>query len=172
VGMAYKVNPGVHDVVATNGQVVEQARVELDEGQAREVVLHLTPPPPEPEAPAPADDDDAIHPLVWAGLALTVAGGVAGSVTGALALDKHAEVAQRCPDGQCPPDTHEDLDAGLTLGTVSTILFAAAGVGAAAMTVGLFLPYEDGDDGDDGEPAESNAWLRLGPGWVTLVSTW
>ncbi len=158
----------MHDVVATQGEIVEQARTELDEGEAREVVLHLTP-PPEPEERPQHDEGGGIHPLVWAGLALTGAGAVAGSVTGALALDRHAEVATRCPDNQCPPDTHDDLDGGLALGTASTILFVASGVGAAATVVGLFLPY-DGEDDDSSR--ETGLWLHLGPGRVTMGTTW
>lgn len=158
VGSPYKVNPGVHQVLATAaGGAEARAQIHLDEGQAREVVLNLvTPAPAKPEPQAESET----HPLVWAGLGLAGLGAVAGSITGGLALSKHADVAIRCPGGQCPPETHDDLSAGLTLGTVSTIMFVAAGVGAAAAVVGLFLPY--GDEPGSAE-AVSGLWLGIAP---------
>jgi hypothetical protein len=173
VGSPYKVNPGVHEVIAVaDGGVEERAQVNLDEGGAREVVLHLSlPVATEPEPGGAGSEDDAgseTHPLVWVGLGLAGVGAVAGSVTGALALDKHAEVASQCPDRQCPPETHEALDTGLTLGTVSTAMFVVAGAGAVATVVGLFLPY---GDPSGSASSDDGAWLRVGPTGVVFGGT-
>ncbi|MDB4993985.1 MAG: hypothetical protein JWM74_1417 [Myxococcaceae bacterium] len=65
---------------------------------------------------------------------------VAGSVTGILALSKHADLANNCkgPDGTCTDSSkvkQSDLDTYHTMGTISTIGFIVAGVGAVAGTV-------------------------------------
>ncbi len=65
---------------------------------------------------------------------------VAGSVTGILALSKHADLANNCkgPDGTCTDATkvkQSDLDTYHTMGTISTVGFIVAGVGAVAGTV-------------------------------------
>jgi hypothetical protein len=48
-------------------------------------------------------------------------------------------------------------------------MFVVAGAGVVATAVGLLLPY---DAGEDDEPSDGDAWLRLGPGWVSVGHTW
>ena len=98
---------------------------------------------------------------------LAGAGAIVGSITGALAMSKYGAVAPQCRDNQCPPETHGDIDAGRTMGTVSTISFIVAGVGAAAGVVGLFFPLEAGDEPATDTEA-SAAEIGLGPGFVTF----
>jgi hypothetical protein len=73
---------------------------------------------------------------------------VAGSVTGILALSKHADLANNCkgPDGTCTDATkvkQSDLDTYHTLGTISTVGFIVAGVGAVAGTVLILTAPKD-----------------------------
>jgi hypothetical protein len=174
IGAPMKLNPGSHTVVATSVDGDEQTvTVELMEGDEREVTLQLDAPPPADDAVA---SETQTNPLVYAGFAVGGAGLIVGAVTGALAIDKYGEVAPQCPAGQCPPETHDDIDAGTTLGTVSTVGFIVGGVGLAAGIVGIFLPLESGTDaGEEGAEAEvedTALWLRLGAGHAKLGLRW
>ena len=169
LGAPIKLNPGTHEIVATSSDGVEDRdSVDLQEGMTREVSLRLEPPEAAPE-PSGGDetggDDTMINPVVWVGFGLAGAGVIVGSVTGALAMSKYGAVAPQCQNNQCPPETHGDLDSGKTMGTVSTVSFIVAGVGAAAGVVGLFFPLESGDaDADD----DADVALGFGPGFVTV----
>ncbi|MBW2523207.1 MAG: hypothetical protein JRI23_03490 [Deltaproteobacteria bacterium] len=158
VGRPFKVNPGEHEIVARSGDQEDRVVVTVAEGETRDVRLAVdagVSTEADTTTGAPGSDP-GIHPLTWVGLGVGAAGVIVGTITGALALDKHAEIAPRCPAGSCPPDTHDDLDAGLTLGTVSTVSFIVGGLGAAVATVGLLLPV-------GGDEATDAAWLRVSP---------
>jgi hypothetical protein len=158
-----KLNPGTHTVVAKgpNGSAAEKT-VNAAEGSAVDVTLELD----EPKEEAPVEDtsssDDgatSINPMVYIGFAVGGAGLIAGAVTGALALSKYSDVAPQCPNNRCPPETHEDIDSGETLGTVSTVMFIVGGVGVAVGVVGLFLPLSSDEEA---------AWLRVSPSSVQV----
>ncbi|MEM1032364.1 MAG: hypothetical protein AAF928_10500 [Myxococcota bacterium] len=157
IGVAYKLNPGAHEVVARNGRAVARAQITVDEGEAREASLVLDLPPPDAAPPASARTWTP-HPLVWVGVGLSGAGLLAGTVTGALALDRNATVAPQCPDRVCPPETFDDLREARTLGDTSTAMFVVAGVGAAITVVALFLPYDDESE----DEAARGATLAVG----------
>jgi hypothetical protein len=78
-------------------------------------------------------------PLVFAGAGLAVSGLVVGGVTGLLAMAKASTVKDNCHGTVCDPSVRGDVSSGRTLGNVSTVAFAAAGVGAALGIVGLAL---------------------------------
>jgi hypothetical protein len=145
-----KVNPGTHRVVVRQGarsKVVETLIARAEEKELR-VVL--------PEAESVGTN--GVHWLTWTGLSLVVGGGVAGGVTGALALDRANEVAAGCPAGQCPPALHDTLDSANALAIGSTVSFAVGGAGLAAMVVGLFLPTSQNSSQD--------VTFHVGPSWV------
>jgi hypothetical protein len=77
-------------------------------------------------------------PLAYAGVGLAAVGVVVGGVTGGLSLAKIGSVKDKCNGTLCPPTVDGDLQSARTLGTVSTVAFIAAGVGAVAGAVGLF----------------------------------
>jgi hypothetical protein len=87
-----------------------------------------------------------------AGLGVGVVGLVVGATTGILTLVRAADLKSKCTDGVCPTDA--GLDGAQALGTVSTIAFVVAGVGAAVGVGSLLLV------GDRPE-ARKGAWLRL-----------
>jgi hypothetical protein len=77
-------------------------------------------------------------PLAYAGVGLAAAGLVVGGVTGGLSLAQVGSVKGKCSGTLCPTGVDGDLQSARTLGTVSTVAFVAAGVGAVAGAVGLF----------------------------------
>jgi hypothetical protein len=101
--------------------------------------------------------------LAYAGVGLAGAGLVVGGVTGGLALARVGSARSQCPAMVamvCPLGIDSDVRAAQTFGTVSTIAFVAAGVGAAAGAVGLFVwPRR--------EQAATHARMDVAP-WVGL----
>jgi hypothetical protein len=80
--------------------------------------------------------------LMYGGAGLAAAGIVVGSITGAMTISKASDVTQQCENDICAPSARDGLDRATTLATVSTIGFIAAGVGVAAVVVGLLLPKQ------------------------------
>jgi hypothetical protein len=149
----YKLNPGKHVVTARRGSASKRVDVDLPEGETREVTIELSgstesapvaqpvspAPPPTPDAPA----ETRTNPLVYVGAGLAATGLVVGSITGIMAISSYSDAAPSCSaDKKCPPEVHDDIDAGETAGTISTIAFIAAGAGAATAVIGLLMPVE------------------------------
>lgn len=140
-----KQNPGKHTVVA-RGPKTDTMTVEIVSGQTQDITLtvkaadkpKVEAPPPPVEAPPPAPAKSPfLRPLSLAGFGLAGVGLIAGGITGALTLSKGGSVKDKCVDNRCPPDTHDDLSSAKTMGTISTISFAVAGVGAVIGVVGV-----------------------------------
>lgn len=72
-------------------------------------------------------------------LGVGAAGLLMGGITGGLALGKHSDITQSCPDGHCPPDQKSniqpEIDSYNTMGAISTVGFIAGGVLAATGVV-------------------------------------
>ena len=169
-----RVDPGHHVVTAKVGEGPE-ARVEVDvkESQLVDVPIAVIAPSssssaivePPPVVVTPSAKNDAktearTNPLVWAGFGLGAAGLVAGSITGVIAFSKTSTVKDECPTKTCTPSQQSDIDAAKRFGTISTISFAVAGVGAIVGVVGLL-------SGGSREPAPSpsaNVSWWIGPG--------
>lgn len=152
----------------------------MKEGETRTVELKIVfaggsaapPPTATPVAPAtggglsqdtgatPAQSSSVRPALVYGGFGLAAAGVIAGSVTGVMALSKASSVKNACAGLDCPRSVDGDLSSGRTLGTVSTIAFIAAGVGAATGVIGLALhPHQE-------SAGATTAWVApwVGPG--------
>jgi len=93
-----------------------------------------------PERDVPPTRDGTRAALIYGGAAVAGVGFVVGTISGLIASSNASTVKDGCPDGRCPPALHDDLDRAQTFGTVSTISFIGAGVGAALFGVGLFMP--------------------------------
>ena len=124
-------NPGRVSVRATLDGREVKAEVELAEGQSRTLSLDLAKlaapekkPQPRPSAAA------GTSPWVYVGFGVAGAGVLVGSVSGGVALSKASAAKEDCVDDRCPPSTHDDIDSGRTWGTVSTVSFIVAAVGA------------------------------------------
>lgn len=159
LGEPVAMNPGKHTIVAKNADgIAKSAEVDLVERDAKSVTIELpaaephvieaavTPPPPDPSRSAWVEHDHratrstAADVLVYGGFGLAVVGVAVGSVAGGLTLSKADTVKPQCANSVCDPAARSDLDAARTLATVSTVGFAAAGVGLACGVVGLVLP--------------------------------
>ncbi len=147
LGVARATNPGTRVVrVEAEGYGPETRSVRLAEGARDRVEITLartqaavaawrTPPrqQPAPRREARADSDNG---LAYASLAVGGLGLAAGAVTGALALNKHADLDAVCNGGSCPASSRDDIDAYHRLGIASGIGF---GVGVLGLGTGLTL---------------------------------
>ena len=88
---------------------------------------------------------------------------VAGGVTGFLAFQKTDEVKDLCGGAQCPEKYAGEVDAALSLGTASTVLFAMGGLGAATGLILTFTVGVDGGEGESKENEEKAAQVRVRP---------
>jgi hypothetical protein len=140
-------NPGPHVITLSKGGSERTTEVTLEESQTRDVVLDATglsnPEGKDEQKPLVVEPKSETNPLVWVGFSVAGAGVVVGSITGLMAISKHSDVVSRCTDNLCPPDTHDDIDSGQRLGTISTISFVIAGIGAGVGVYGLLNPKSD-----------------------------
>lgn len=101
------------------------------------VLFVLAARPAHAQEPAPAGDESQAQ---WiAGWVVTGLGGaafIAGTVTGALALHKHQQLAVLCPARTCEPPLHGDVDQFNALRMAATVSIAVAG---AALVGGVTL---------------------------------
>lgn len=181
IGEARKVNPGKHVVVANAGATDARAEVVLAESEERTISLEVTapkstPPVAEPVKPTPAPasalapapaPESHLRATTWIGLGLIGVGVIAGGVTGGIAWSKASSARKVCVDGACPPSVHDDIDAGKTMGTISTISFAVAGAGAILTVVSLAMG-DDGAAAKDRAPKSASLRPLLGLGSIGL----
>jgi hypothetical protein len=141
------VNPGKHELLASGeGYLEGKKSFSIGEGDTLEVEIELEEAPETPEAapdeatPEAAETPQASwrKPATYAAFGVGGAGLVVGSIAGVLAITKHSKLADACADGHCPPSRENDVQSYRTAGTISTIGFVVAGVGAAAGVVLIF----------------------------------
>jgi hypothetical protein len=80
--------------------------------------------------PTPGHSSNKTYALVAFGVG--GAGLVVGAITGIIAVGKHSDLDKQCTGGTCSPDLQSKVDSYKTMGTISTVGFIVAGVGAAA----------------------------------------
>jgi hypothetical protein len=152
------VNPGHHVITAANKDGVEKkGEIDVVERDRKTLDIEL----PEESKTPPVDPNTGnqnannlslpLLPLLdkgggpgtaimIGGFALAAVGAGVGTVTGLMTLSKADSVKPQCENGKCDPSVKSDLDSGKTLGLVSTISFAAAGVGVVVAIVGIAWP--------------------------------
>ena len=148
-GRSLELDPGPHALqFDLPGAVSIQRTIVLTEGEKRRRVAirfakadRRRPRSPEPPGASSSDGPASgpIWPLVVGGFAVGGAGLVVGTVTGAIALDERASLADSCPNDLCPDDLRDDYRRARTLANVSTLSFIAATVGATVGVVSLFV---------------------------------
>lgn len=167
LGIARKVDPGHHVVVATAAGAKEtRGEVDLAEGQSRELTLTLETSADAPPVGAagttastvsttttattgaPGTDDSTAttrgtSTLTYVGFGVAGAGLVVGSVAGLLAFSKLPAAKDGCVDNRCPPSAQSSLDASKSWGTISTIGFVVAGAGAAVGVISLLSGHPE-----------------------------
>lgn len=178
------VDPG-HHVIKVHGKGASaQLEIDVKEGEQRAVDVPLIADAPV-SAPAPviaptsvtADVAPAeqskgklvLSPLVWGGFGVGAVGVVVGGITGAIALGEASTVKSECPNGQCPPAAHGDLNLTNAMSTTSTIAFVVGALGVGVGVVGLFMSKR--------EPANTVVWLQelrvgVGPGTLSMRGAW
>ncbi len=177
LGRRHAVDPGLRAVrVTASGFVSSDQSVTLREGEERELSLTLERPPSidlsEPSnEPRPVGHEREHSTLpMWAAFGAGGAGLVVGTVTGAMALGAHADLAKQCPgpDGKCPSASEEeqrrlsgDLSRYHTLGTISGIGFV---VGLAGVATGVVLFVKD----RSAEANQASITPLIGPGSIGL----
>jgi hypothetical protein len=90
------------------------------------------------------------------GMALGGASLAAGAITGFMALGKHSDLTNKCPNNTCTSDVQSDVDSYHSLGTISTITFIAGGVLAGGGAVLFFTAPK-------GQPAGPQTGLSVTP---------
>jgi hypothetical protein len=105
-----------------------------------------------PDAP-PVKSARSIHPLVWAGAGVGVAGLIVGAVGGGLSLSTVNDLKKICPESlgdnghvKCPTNVDAEKSKANTLANVSNVGFAFAGAGAILAGVGIGLSFRHNDE--------------------------
>jgi hypothetical protein len=174
LGKPLPFDPGVYTVRARIGDNPETSeRVELQERARKTVTLD-----PSAGQPTKTEEKPSGGTMLPAAIAYSLGGAalVAGGVTGFLAFRKTDEVKDLCGGDRCPEQYAGEVDAALSLGTASTVLFALGGLGAAAGLVLTFTVGLDGDESVDSKENEEKAaqvQLRpyVGPAAVGVIGT-
>ena len=170
------IDPGAHILVATRGDWRHEQRFSIAEGEVLDLRVEASPPPaaaapqpPPPKVAVPPDEQDAeptssvLRPLGWTAIGIGGASLVAGAVTGLLALDRKSSLDEGCVNFDCPPATHDDVDAFEALRIASTVTIIVGGALAiAGVTLVVTAPSDD-------EPAAPSVSLRLAPVGAELM---
>lgn len=149
LGLKRPVDPGSHVVKAeAPGFKPAETTFQVAESGSAQAKLKLeksTDAPAVAGTPQPGDDHNKSveigtgkkpdKTLAYVALGVGGAGLVFGAVTGVLALGKHGDLADKCPDSKCPNDVSGDVDSYKTMGTLSTVGFVVGAVGVAAGAV-------------------------------------
>ncbi len=159
------VNPGSRVVSAqAAGFETETKSVMVKERDLTKVLLSLR-----PEGQGGGDSGPGVdwrYPTI--AFAVGGAGLIAGTITGVLALGKANDFKDKCPSQtNCNEKDRPLQDRSKLYGTISTVGFAVAGVGAAAGVVLIFFgPRKSASasmEGTSAAPAEEPTGLLLSP---------
>ena len=177
VGAERPTDPGEHVLVATAvGMKKAEQKFEISESETKTVTITLEPDPnykpPAPPVPVgPKAPQGRDLTLAWVSVGVGAAGLAVGGIFGGLALVKKGSLDGECtPDKICGLGAQSDLDAAQAFGTISTVGFVVAGVGAAAAVIFFLWPAPKAEPT---APPKSGVFLRpiLGPGSVGLAGS-
>ena len=159
LGLKRPVDPGQHVVKsAADGYKAAETNFSVAEGGSADAKLKLeqvagaaaaVPPGGEPGGDTgPQTGKGSNKTLAIVAFGVGGAGLVFGGITGILAIGKHGDLNDKCPGGTCPASAQSDVDSYKTMGTLSTVGFIVAGVGAAAGVILLVTsPKESASNG-------------------------
>ena len=175
-GRPIEINPGLrrfrfqHD----GSRSIEKQLLIVEGAKARQIDLRFEALP----GSEPGLLDRPISPVAIAGFTIAGAGALIGAITGGVALQRGAQMQERCPNKSCNT-TDADLPnyytQSQTIAHVSTVSLAVAGAGALLGIAGLFIDSgeeePDKRKGDKGKRATPSARmsLQLGPAYVGLA---
>jgi hypothetical protein len=153
------------DGFISGGRVVmlkegEEQTISITLGRPDSVVLEET---PVPAGEAKPTQGTASSPLPWIALGIGGAGLAVGTVTGVIALGKHADLSDACPTGTCEPELEGEISEYHTVGTISGVGFA---VGAVGIGTGLVLLLTSPKT--ESPPSAARITPLIGPGFIGL----
>ena len=164
-----RVDPGEHLITTEvpGGGPAHEQRVTLAPKDHKRLELEISAPPPAAAGPPPEQADAppaSRRTWVYVAAGVGVAGLAVGGVTGALALGKKGTVSDHCDVDahRCDSEGKDAVDAGQTLGAISTVGFVVGAAGAAAAVV-LFLtePKAAGNHGGTEGARRSHEGQRI-----------
>lgn len=160
-----KVNPGAHTIVVKAGSTEKTVEVNVAERETKTVNVDLKDKPPEPQKTVKVDTstvDESSTPkiLVFGGFGLAAVGIGVGAVTGLMSMSKVDDIKGSCTDNRCPSDKAGDIDDAKMLGNISTLGFAAGGLGAVVGVVGLIM---SSGSKESSSPASPGATAKTTP---------
>jgi hypothetical protein len=209
-GLPRKVDPGRHTVVAKGASGRGDQTVDIKEGEQKDVQIALTAGGGDT---GDSNDGQAAHPdqpadngppkshsptlVTWIGAGVGAAGLLVGSITGIMSISTTGKLKDECKTSVCTSGSPggNDYASASSLATVSDVMFAVAGAGAAVAVLSLVLGHAESDtpakapdsaapSGGDGTDAptdpsaapaapqsrlEVHPWIGLGSAGVTGV---
>ena len=186
VGLPRKVNPGEHVIAAKVGDGKESSvEITVAEKESKDAPLVVEAPKTTATATTIATptttttttnggppvlpvtkSERTLSPWFWVGIALTGVGVASGAVTGILSTSKASKVKSECNNTDCPPSAQSDIDGAKATGTIATVSFIVAGVGA---TIAVVAFVTGGSGGDDKVSTKPRVNLAVGPGSLAVV---
>lgn len=166
-GVPRATNPGRRTIdVMADGYRSRRLHVELPEGgeAARAVTLDALPrrqlaaTSPTDQRPGPEGNDDWRRPAIYAAFGVGGAGLLLGSVTGILALQRHAELTELCAEGVCPASQASAIEGYHRLGWASGVGFTLGLVGAATGAV-FWLGQRRSPEAEHAAPSRLRLYL-------------
>jgi len=165
---AIPLDPGIHNLLVTVGIRFEKLyTVTLHEGD--QVVLDVAVPrtsapisqPAKPTKVSSSPQYRWTGPVPVASFVVAGAGILLGSATGWIAITKGNKAKEGCTNNLCPPPTHDDIQTGTAMATVSTISFAVAS--SAALTgIGYVLLTPHNNREPRSQSYTASPWVGLG----------
>lgn len=172
-----KVNPGTHVVVVQAGSLEKSQDVLVAEKETKTVTIDLTP-EAVAETPQVQTTDEpseggssAGKVLMFGGFTVAAIGIGVGAVTGIMSMSKVDEIKGDCQGDRCPTSRAGDIDDAKSLGNISTIAFAAGGVGAAVGILGLIMSSGSSEQKPGAEAARPHTRAVVGPSYLGLSGT-
>jgi hypothetical protein len=199
-----KVDPGHHVVAAKSGSSEGSKEVDVAEGEQKQIEIALTSgssegagggegeaqTKPQPASEGTESSEEVSHSptaLTWGAIGVGGAGLIVGGITGLMTLSKTSTLQNECPSKKCStPPAVNDLNSANSMATISTIGFAAAGVGAVVALGSILMghsasaepvetphkvqPADKPQDEQEGTPADnSTSRLHVTP-WFGVAS--
>lgn len=160
VGAKQRINPGKHEIVATRGTEIVKQEVELALRANEEVVLEFKPGYKKFAAPLERKGDAAVIQQGFTTretigiVAMSGAGAllITGVVTTILGLGQQEELRKNCPNSECLPEFHSDVNKFDSMKVVSAATLVGAGILGGIGAV-LYFGGSEKANADQGEMA-------------------